>query len=127
MMHGSISRCRSKTDAVSDMNPTSTKQPLIQWHQIYSSSDKSYFLLIGEFVDKISFRISNSNLSVKSDFETCIRYCIHNGQKVNFWNDIWLGDVPSKQQFQTIFSVDIVQSVFISDYSGWESSLDFCF
>lgn len=55
-------------------------------------------------------------LSVKVDFDKCVRYSINNGQHVKFWKDIWCGDTSLKLWFPAVFLVNRVQDDFVSTY-----------
>lgn len=53
---------------------------------------------------------------MKLDFDKSIRYYVNNGKQISFWNDIWCGDTPLRDQFPSLFLVDRVQNAFISSY-----------
>lgn len=61
-------------------------------------------------------RVWKSVLSVKVDFDKCVRYSINNGQHVKFWKDIWCGDTSLKLWFPAVFLVNRVQDDFVSTY-----------
>jgi hypothetical protein len=62
---------------------------------------------------------------VKHLFKWGIVYKVHNGEKVSFWDDVWVGEVPLKIQFPTLsnFCDDPIVSVAESNEGEW--SIDF--
>jgi hypothetical protein len=62
---------------------------------------------------------------VKHLFKWGAVYKVHNGEKISFWEDVWLGDVPLKIQFPTLFSFCEYHLVSVADsYDEGEWSID---
>lgn len=57
----------------------------------------------------------NLFLFAKIDFYQCLSYSVKNRQSINFWTDIWCGVSSLRNQFLSIFMVDMRQNAFISD------------
>lgn len=50
--------------------------------------------------------IWKSLLSIKIEFDNCIRFQVNNRQKVRFWDDLWCGNSSLKYQFYSIYLVE---------------------
>lgn len=66
----------------------------------------------------ISYKASGmwkSILAVKLEFEKWIRYRVHNGHLVSFWDEVWCGNLQLNQQFGALYSSDRRQNSVIAD------------
>lgn len=55
-----------------------------------------------------------SILSNKSNSDKWIRYRVHDGQQIQFWQDGWCGQTSLKSQFPFLYALDMRQQVLIA-------------
>lgn len=87
------------------------------WRQIivnkYRVHNKGWLLPMLQ--GKIS-GIWKSVLLEMTEFDNCIQYGLSNGQKINFWNEIWCGYSTLKNLFPQVFMVVRDNDAFISNH-----------
>lgn len=48
---------------------------------------------------------------------------VNNGQKIRFWEDVWVGEIPLKLEFPTLYQLCRDKNCLISNYwggDGWK-------
>ena len=66
---------------------------------------------------------------VFQDFSLYIRLVAGNGERIQFWEDLWWGDQPLSSQFASLYKVILVRNISISGVLGnsypssWEEFL----
>jgi hypothetical protein len=130
--------CRPKDQGgLGILNTTRMNESLLVkwiWKIVQGSDDLWFKILQAKYMPNGNFFQSKTRGAsqfwqglhkVKHLFKWGAVYKVHNGEKISFWEDVWLGDVPLKIQFPTLFSFCEDHLVSVADsYDEGEWSID---
>ena len=56
----------------------------------------------------------------QNDFFEQGSFAVGNGENTRFWEDIWLGDIPLKDQYPSLYNIVNVRNVIVADVLSFE-------
>lgn len=62
-------------------------------------------------------------MKVKNEFWKFIRFNLGSGQEIKFWEDVWVGESPLKEEFSGLFSLVTGKKATAADSFDFEGSV----